>query len=61
MGVPMWSFRKESKISSYNYTDPLFKQQELFKLANLVTLNKVKFYYKYSDMLLLEYFSDFNP
>ena len=56
----MWSFRKESKTSSYNNTDPLFKQQELLNLSDLVTVNKLKFYYNYSDMLLPEYFSDFN-
>ena len=56
----MWSFRKESKTSSYNNTDPLFKHEELLNLSDLITLNKLKFYYNYSDMLLPEYFSDFN-
>ena len=56
----MWSIRKESKTSSYNNTDPLFKHEELLNLSNLIILNKLKFYYNYSDMLLPEYFSDFN-
>ena len=56
----MWSIRKESNTSSYNNTDPLFKQQELLNLSDLVSLNKLKFHYNYSDMLLPEYFSDFN-
>ena len=51
IGVPMWSFRKESENSSYSNTDPLFKQQELLNLSDLVTLNKLKFYFNYSDML----------
>ena len=56
----MRSFRKESKTSSYNNTDPLFKHEELLNSSDLITLNKLKFYYNYSDMLLPEYFSDFN-
>ena len=43
-----------------NHTDPLFKQLELLKLSDLVTLNALKFYYKYSNMLLPEYFYNFN-
>ena len=47
--------------SKYNaHTDPLFKQLELLKLSDLVTLNALKFYYKYSNMLLPEYFYNFN-
>ena len=42
------------------HTDPLFKQLELLKLSDLVTLNALKFYYKYSNMLLSEYFHNFN-
>ena len=53
----MRSIRKESKTSSYNNTDPLFKQRELLNLSDLVTLNKLKFHYNYSDMLLPEYFN----
>ena len=56
----MWSFRKWQKTSLYNNTDPLFKHEELLNLSDLITLNKLKFYYNYSDMLLPEYFSDFN-
>ena len=52
----MWSFRKESKTSSYNNADPLFKHEELLNLSDPITLNKLKFYYNYSDMLLPEYF-----
>ena len=47
--------------SKYNaHTDPLFKQLELLKLSDLVTLNALKFYYKYSNMQLPEYFYNFN-
>ena len=53
----MWSFRKESKTSSHNNTDPLFKHEELLNLSDLITLNKLKFYYNFSDMLLPEYFT----
>ena len=58
-GYQCGHLEKNKKTSSHNNTDPLFKQ-ELLKLADLVTLNKVEFYYKYSDMLLLEYLLDFN-
>ncbi len=52
-------------LSSYNaHTEPLFKKLKLLKLEDLLKLNELKFFYKYTNQMLPEYFSpncaDFN-
>ena len=47
--------------SRYNaHTDPLFKSTEILKVANILDLNALKFYYKYIHGKLPSYFYSFN-
>ena len=47
--------------SKYNaHTDPLFKSTEILKVANILDLNAIKFYYKYLHGKLPSYFYSFN-
>ena len=47
--------------SKYNvHTDPLFKRTEILKVANILDLNALKFYYKYLHGKLSSYFYSFN-
>ena len=47
--------------SKYNaHTDPLFKRTEILKVANILDLNALKFYYKYLHGKLPSYFYSFN-
>ena len=47
--------------SKYNaQTDPLFKSTEILKVANILDLNALKFYYKYLHGKLPSYFYSFN-
>ncbi len=44
-------------ISKYNaHSEPLFKQLNLLKIEYILRLNKLKFYYKYENGLLPDYF-----
>ena len=48
-------------LSKYNaHTEPLFKRLKLLKLSDLLRLNELKFYYRYVNKLVLEYFSSDN-
>ncbi len=44
-------------ISKYNaHSEPLFKQLNLLKIEDILRLNELKFYYKYENGLLPDYF-----
>ena len=45
-----------SKINAH--TEPLFKSLNMLKLSDLLTLNKLKFYYKYTNSTLPSYFQN---
>ena len=48
-------------LSKYNaHTEPLFKRLKLLKLEDLLKLNELKFFYKYTNKMLPEYFSSAN-
>ncbi len=48
-------------LSKYNaHTEPLFKKLKLLKLTDLLKLNELKFYYKYVNDKLPEYFNKAN-
>ncbi len=48
-------------LSKYNaHTEPLFKRLKLLKLSDLLRLNELKFYYKYVNQTVPEYFSSNN-
>ncbi len=48
-------------LSKYNaHTEPLFKKLKLLKLSDLLRLNELKFYYKYVNKMVPEYFSSDN-
>ena len=51
--------RAISKSSYNSHTDPLFKRLKLLKVNDIRKYFEIKFYHKYSNNILPEYFNDF--
>ena len=48
-------------LSKYNaHTEPLFKSLNILKFHDMLKLNTLKFYYKYNQGILPQYFYSFN-
>ncbi len=58
----MLNLKKQNKniriisISKYAHTEPLFKNLKLLKVEDIPKLNELKFYYKFENELLPNYF-----
>ena len=47
-------------IKLYSHSDPIFKKLEILKIDGVHYLQQIKFYYKYLNNLLPNYFTNFN-
>ena len=47
-------------ITNYSHTEPLFKQLNLLKVEDILTLQELKFYFKYNQGILPIYLQNWN-